>query len=374
MNTNPQDIYNTASDSAIPASPVTPPPGAGNVFYVPYPVPQQRRSIITTFFVLVFGLMLFGFCAFMLLTFSLAAIPVAFQAASLQMEDAPLPTKFVSGDKDAKNKIAVLTVSGTIVGNDEGFVQKQISEISRDKNIKAVVLRVVSPGGTISGSDYYYEELKKMKKTRNIPIVVSMGAVAASGGYYVSMVGDEIYAEPTTMTGSIGVIAPMYDLAELCAKIGVHSNPIVSGPHKAMGDITKPMSDEEKKIWQALIDDNFTRFKNVIKEGRTVFANNPEKLDAIATGQVYTADQALANGLIDKIGFLNDASKRAMELVGLTENNSVVVKYATTKGLVDILLESKASENAVQTRLLNVMTSPQLYYLMPGALPDFREE
>jgi len=169
------------------------------------------------------------------------------------------------------------------------------------------------------------------------------------------------------------VIAPMYNLAELCQKIGVSSDPIVSGPMKGMGNITKPMSEEEKKIWQTLIDDSFDHFKAIVREGRANFAANPEELDAIATGQVYTANQALENGLIDEIGFLDDAVEYAIDKAGLNSNNSKVVKYTSRKGLMDVLLEGQAEEAAAQTTIMNMLTNPQPYYLMPGALPDYRE-
>jgi protease-4 len=164
------------------------------------------------------------------------------------MENKKVSEKFFSGNHDSNEKIAIITIEGMIISNEDGFIAKAIQQATADENVKAVVLRVDSPGGTMTGSDYYLHLLKKMKSERRIPVVVSMGSVAASGGYYVSMVGDEIYAEPATITGSIGVIASLFDASELLDTIGVKSTPITSGPFKAMGSFAKPMSEEERAI------------------------------------------------------------------------------------------------------------------------------
>lgn len=386
MNDNPQDIYKVSSDPSsgspggnpysIPPGfpPGSVPPGSappGGVVYYPVPV-GRRTSPFWTVFWFFCGLILFGFFSFVFFAALLSSMVEVMQSGAIATESR-LPEKFVSGNKNAVSKIAILTISGTIIGNEDGFVKKQIDAVKKDSKVEAVVLRIVSPGGTISGSDYYLAKLKELKKERNIPIIVSMGSVATSGGYYVAMAGDKIYAEQTTITGSIGVIAPMYDISELCEKVGFESNPIVSGPMKSMGNITKPMSEEERKIWQNLIDENFAHFKQIVRDGRANFAAAPEKLDELATGQIYTADQALDNGLIDAIGFVDDAVKDAMNRVRLSENNCKVVKYDTTKGLVNILLEGKSKESQTYTHLLQTVATPQLYYLMPGAIPLMEE-
>lgn len=374
MSSDQQGYYNIASNPGQPH-----PSGAGSTSpgghtqTVYYPVQGPQRSFFTSLLLSLLGLFAVGVFAMFIFGIMLSAM---FQmvGSGVVREQMRLPEKFLSGNERATHKIAVLTISGTILGNEDGFVKKQIEAIKKDENVKAVVLRVVSPGGSVSGSDYYLEHLKKMKREKNdIPVVVSMGSLATSGGYYVSMVGDEIFAEPTSITGSIGVIAPMYNLAELCEKIGVQSDPVVSGPHKAMGDITKPMSEEEKKIWQYLIDDSFARFKSIIRDGRPYFAENPEDLDALATGQVYTAQQALELKLIDEIGFIEDAAEKAISLAGLSANNSKVVKYTKTKGLIDELLLGSSGETNLQNRVFHAIAAPQPYYLMHGAIPDDRE-
>ena len=165
-----------------------------------------------------------------------------------------------------------------------------------------------------------YHHLNELRQTHKKPIVVSMGGIAASGGYYAAMaVGKTpgtIYAEPTTWTGSIGVIIPHYDASELLSEWGVKQDSVVSHRLKNMGSMSKKMTDEERQIFQALVDQGFERFKDIIKAGRPHFQENPAALDELATGQVYTAEQAKDNGLVDEIGFIEDAIDRAIVLPG----------------------------------------------------------
>ena len=288
---------------------------------------------------------------------------------SLEMDEKNVTEKMIRGNKNASVKVAIISVDGVITGDADGFIARQIRRAISDTKVRAVVLRVNSPGGTMSGSDYYHHLLKKMKSERNIPIVVSMGSIAASGGYYVSMVSDEIYAEPSTITGSIGVVASLFDASELFKKIGVESTPVVSGDHKTMGSFMKPMSEEERALFQRLIDDNFDRFKEIIREGRRAFANNPAKLDTLATGEIFSANDALKNNLIDRIGFLDDAIDRAVSLAGLTEHDSKVIQYKPKLSLMDTLLESRSPGKLLSGDALSQVTTPKVYLICPHVVP-----
>jgi protease-4 len=196
-----------------------------------------------------------------------------------------------------------------------------------------------------------------------------MGSLATSGGYYVSMVGNEIYAEPSTITGSIGVIATLFDASELFKKIGVEPAPVVSGPYKTMGSFMKPMSEEERAIFQHLIDDNFDRFKEIIRKGRKEFADNPEKLDDLATGQIYTANEAKENKLIDEIGFLDDAVERAGRLAGMDERDYKVIQYKPKLSFMDTLLEARGPNKLLSKKTLSEITTPKVYLICPYVLP-----
>ena len=346
--------------------------------------PQYRRQPTnpgwgcTGFFlgcgVIMIGIMVAGFLILALIVGAVMKISESVgDLANVSLDDS-LTERFVSGNRNADDKVAILTIDGVITGAEDGYVAKQIRQIIKDDNVKAVVLRVDSPGGTMSGSDYYLHLLKKMKRERNgLPVVVSMGSIAASGGYYVSMAGDEIYAERSTITGSIGVVVPMFKAVELSKKIGVESTPIASGPLKRMGSIMQPMSDEEKAVWEGLIDDSFKRFKAVICEAREEFANDPASLDKLATGQIYTATEAEANRMIDHIGFLDDAVASAINRAGLDEKNSKVIKYRPKLKFLDVLLEAQTPDSVLNTKTLLDLTTPRLYLLCPHVLPILDE-
>jgi protease-4 len=284
--------------------------------------------------------------------------------------EARVEEKFFSHQKDARDKVAILSIEGVIVGG-EGFFKRQIDHArkdAKDGRLKAIVLRVNSPGGTVTGSDYMYHHLCKLRDDYKIPIVVSMGGIAASGGYYVSMaVGDtekSIFAEPTTWTGSIGVIIPHYDLSKFLNEHGVKEDSIASGDLKGMGSIARPMRPEERAVFDELVQEAFNGFKEIIRKGRREFKKDPDALDALATGRVFTAKQAEENGLVDKIGFLEDAVDRAIELAKLDKDDVCVVQYKPEAGLIDLLLgETARSRPAFDLAALLDATAPRAYYL-----------
>ncbi|MCL2624145.1 MAG: signal peptide peptidase SppA [Planctomycetaceae bacterium] len=284
--------------------------------------------------------------------------------------------KHFSGNKKAKDKIAVVTLDGIIYGGEETGFLKQIRKATEDDTVKAVVLRIDSPGGTVSGSDYYHHKLLEFKKKRNIPIVVSMGNMAASGGYYLAVTGDEIFAEHSTITGSIGVIMPNYDLSELCDKIGVRSDPIVSGPLKQLGSVTRKLTEDERAVLESVISDMFARFKEIVCDGRPALRNDPELLAEVATGRIFLAKQAREKQLIDTIGYLEDAVERAASLAGLSQDKYHVVRYVQPKTLMETMIGVKTdkivrsdSQVAVAAELLNDIAAPKMYYIYPRALP-----
>ncbi len=281
------------------------------------------RETGRTGFVSWVGWMLFGV--------SLLVIVSLFQryATYFNLEEG-VQEEYFSGSRTATEKIAILSVEGVIMHGD-GFVKQQIDRIAKDQDVKVVVLRVDSPGGTVTGSDFIYHHLKELKKKRDIKIVVSMGSIAASGGYYVAMaVGDEpdtIFAEPTTTTGSIGVVLPHYDLSGLLAKFDAKDDSIASHPRKHMMSMTRPMPEEHRELLQSNINEMFGRFKDIVKEGRPLFRKDPSALDQLATGEVFSAPQALKHGLVDKIGFLEAAIDKAAALATLDVEKCRVIRY-----------------------------------------------
>jgi protease-4 len=279
--------------------------------------------------------------------------------------------RFYSHDPNAPDKVAIISIEGLILEG-EGFVKRQIDHAMKDPGVKAVVLRVDSPGGTVTGSDFIYHHLSQLREKK--PLVVSMGGIAASGGYYVSMaVGDKpetIFAEPTTWTGSIGVVIPHYNVSDLMKNWGVQDDSIASHRLKTMGSFTKPMTPEERLILQELVDDSFGRFKEIVKSGRPKFRNDAKALDTLATGQIFTANQALKGGLVDKIGFLDAAVDRAIALANLNPVNVRVVKYKREVSFASALMDSSDSEARLPglEKLLE-MASPRAYFLWTALPP-----
>lgn len=297
---------------------------------------------------------------------------VAFFVGGSLGSDPKVLERHFSHQAGAKDKVVILSVEGTILEG-QGFVKRQIDQATRDPNVKAVVLRVNSPGGTVSGSDYILHHLRKLAEEKKIPIIVSMGGIAASGGYYVSMaVGttpDTIFAEPTTWTGSIGVIIPHYNIAGLMKEYGVEQDSVVSHRLKGMGTITRPMTDEERKIFQALVDDSFEGFKEVVRSGRPRFQKDPGALNKLATGQVYTAKQAKDVGLVDRIGFLEDAVERAIELADLDPEKTDVVEYRREFSLYEMLMAQEANKQGFDLAGMLDLAAPRAYYLWTTVPP-----
>jgi protease-4 len=252
----------------------------------------------------------------------------------------------------------------------DGFARWQLDRIEADESVKAIVLRVDSPGGTVSGSDEIHYRLAALAKKRELPVVVSMGGIAASGGYYVAMANggreDVIFAEPATLTGSIGVIIPHFDLSRMLDRFDVRDDSISSGPLKEMLSPTKErtpeLAERERKILQSLVDDMFARFKQIVRDGRPKL--DAAAVDKVATGQIFTATQAREAGLVDRIGFLEDAISRAVELAGLTDETARVVKYTRPKGLLDEVLGGDAGPGArFRLDAFAELTTPRAWYL-----------
>lgn len=278
---------------------------------------------------------------------------------------------------DGNTKIAIIRLEGTIFTG-EGVLKQQVERVIADPEVQAVVLRINSPGGTVTGSDYLLHHLKEMKLSRDgkqIPVVVSMGSLAASGGYYVAMAvedtPDSIFAEPTTWTGSIGVIIPHYNIADLMTEHGIESDSIKSHPLKGLGSLTSKMTEEERAILQALVDEAYDQFKKVVSSGRPNLTE--AEIEQASTGQVFTANQALELGLIDKIGFLEDAVARAAELAGVAADNVQVVEYRRPRGFVQFSLLDQGAAAPDWHAMLTSATTPKAYYLwtsLPGLLEE----
>jgi protease-4 len=240
---------------------------------------------------------------------------------------------FVAGCGSGGGKgVAVVKVYGPIQteptesvwGIEEGGADALVRKIRRhrkDKNVKAIVLRVNSPGGSAAASQEILEELKKAQKDGK-KVVVSMGDLAASGGYYIATHADKIYADPGTLTGSIGVYMGTLNAKKLAKKIGVQFEIIKSGPYKDIMSPWRDMTDEERDLIQAAVTDVYEQFIGEVAEGRGMTL---EEVRPLADGRIYTGRQARKVGLVDELGGLQAAITSAADLAGI-EGDPVIIQ------------------------------------------------
>ena len=267
-----------------------------------------------------------------LLVLALALMQAACVTINLPPGPGSLEEHKVSGT--GKDKVLLMDVSGVISSeNKDGFysspgmlatVKEELERATKDERVKAVVLRINSPGGTVTASDIIYHELKTFKTSRKIPVVASIMDVGASGGYYIAAAADTVLAHPSSVTGSIGVIMLTVNARGLLEKVGVETNAVTSGPRKDMGSPFRAMLPEERAIFQGVIDGFYQRFLQVVQEGRPGL--NGETIKKLADGRIYSGEQAKASGLVDDIGYLDDAIELAKKKAGLTEARVVTYR------------------------------------------------
>lgn len=261
--------------------------------------------------------------------------------------------------------IAELHLEGTITdgksgdGYSQDWIMDRIEDLTYDEFNRGIMLYVDSPGGSVYATAEVYKALKYYQEYTENPVYVYMGSMAASGGYYVSANADRIYANENCWTGSIGVIVgTVYDFSELLENLGIKAINITSGENKGMGDATQPLTEEQKDIYQGLVDDAFDKFVAVVAEGRDMTDAEVRK---IADGRVYTAGQALENGLIDAVGELEEAYADMEDEYDLSGCDIHVMEYREETSLLDALLglaeslESSKSDAGQYEKLFELM-------------------
>jgi protease-4 len=238
----------------------------------------------------------------------------------------------------ADKKIALIDVDGvlrnerdqSLLGragdNPVTLFKEKLDQAADDNRVKAVVLRVNSPGGGVTASDLMYTELTRFKKKTGKPVIASMLDVAASGGYYIACAADKIYAHPTTVTGSIGVIMIAPDFSGTMQKLGIRANVIKSADLKDAGSPFREMNAEDRAVFQGMIDAMYARFLKVVADARADL--DETQLKSLADGRVYLGPDAHEQGLVDEIGTLHDALAAAKTAAGLDGKPMIVVEYA----------------------------------------------
>jgi protease-4 len=195
-------------------------------------------------------------------------------------------------------------------------VREELDRARDDASVRALLLRIDTPGGTVTASDLIYQEIMRFKRERGVPVVAQLMGMATSGGYYVAMSADSVVAHPTTVTGSIGVIFAGVNLTGLMQKVGVENQTLTSGAFKDAGSPLRPMRSEERAQLQSVIDDMYQRFLGVVRTGRPKLS--AEEIARLADGRIYSADQALENGLVDRLGAVEDAVAEASQRAGIS--------------------------------------------------------
>jgi protease-4 len=337
--------------------PMMPPP-----MFMP-PPPRERsfaRAIFMTLATTIFGL-------------SLAANVYLLLFSGLMAGGASARTNTVL-EGEATERVAIIPVNGVIMTEASQQFERFIRMAEHDKNVKAVVLEIDSPGGTVTASDEIHHRILQFKKNRpGVQVVATMGSLAASGGYYIACAADYVFAQPTTMTGNIGVLFPRYNVSRLADKWGIEETTLEStgANYKNAGSMFKPEDPEDLKYFQDIIDKSFVQFKTVVQNGRGKKLTQP--LDQIANGKIYLAPDALTLGLVDKIGYLEDAYLHAA--TGLKKPQ--VVRYQNPPSLLEALSAKSnigsigaTSNGSVNVQLdwqkLQELTTPRMLYLWRG--------
>jgi protease-4 len=242
--------------------------------------------------------------------------------------------RFISdgGLDNGKGKIAMVEISGQIF--DSKDIVRQISKYRRDDDIKAILLRIDSPGGAVAPSQEIYDEVLRVRADKKI-IYASMGSLAASGGYYIAVAADRIFANPGTLTGSIGVIMAFGNAEKLMEKIGLEPQVVKSGKYKDVGSPARKMSAEERIYLQRVVNDVHQQFVDAVAQGRNISTKEARKL---ADGRIFTGRQALKLKMVDEMGGLEDVIAKLGEAAGI-EGRPKVIWEEPQKGFMEWLLE-----------------------------------
>lgn len=241
------------------------------------------------------------------------------------------------------DKIGVIDIDGPILSAHD--LTSTLMSFGDNQSIKAVILRIDSPGGAVGPSQEIYQEVLKLQKKK--PVIVSMGSVAASGGYYIAAAAGRLFANPGTITGSIGVIMTFPNYEELMEKVGVATVVVKSGRFKDMGSATRAFTEDERKLLQAMIDDVHAQFVEAVSQGRELSA---EEVAKIADGRIFSGRQALSLGLIDELGGFQDALRYAAELTGLGDDPELIYPAEKRQGLLERMITSAVGDLFLEMR------------------------
>lgn len=292
----------------------------------------------------------------------------------------PLSEVTISGDADAK--LAMLEVTGVISFEESGWsfsghkpsviarLQEALELAADDPKVKGLILRVRSPGGGVAASETLHHLISDWKQQTRKPVVAFLQGIAASGGYYVAMAADTVVAHPSSITGSIGVIMPGLNVSGLMERFGVSDQSLTSGAFKDSGSALRLMREDERTQLQSVIDDLYGRFVDVVDAGRPGLDRT--SVERLSDGRIFSADQALAEGLVDQIGHLDAAINRARELAGVSKVRLITYKEAgrPVNNIYSDISSRSPAPSDFNLLSLGIRKIPAgFYYLWPMALP-----
>ena len=289
---------------------------------------------------------------------------------------------YQTGTKGSKNKIAIVKIYGIILNSDDTWgtiansqkICKELKKAAEDKSIKGVILDIDSPGGEIVATDNIYHCVEKVRKA-NKPVVALMGSVAASGGYYVAAGADYIVANRLTTTGSIGVIINSYNFYKLLEKIGVDDEVYKSKEMKDILNPARPRTPQEKKIIQALVGESYNEFVEIVSTGR--IGKNPKltasyiKNSPVGDGRILSGVQALKYGLVDELGYFDDARSQILKMLEIKDENYEMITLEKDKSLLDLFQKFTNDNSDINVNIRPLaqnagISSGKMYYLFTG--------
>ena len=298
--------------------------------------------------------------------------------AQTSSSQAMIRETLISGDSDSPNKIAVIDIRGVITNAESSwnadiansdFICTQIEKAQDDPNVQAVILRLDTPGGEVTAADKIYHAICELRKKTNKPVIASMGSVAASGGVYVAVASNYIIANKLTTTGSIGVIAQAYNYTELFKKIGLKAEVYKSGPMKDLLNGARPRTPEEVAIIDEFINEVYSEFVKIVAEGRPNITEEQIRNTPIGDGRFYSGRKALEYGLVDQLGYFEDAVSKAASMASLGSDYQVV-SYQPLTGLASLLMNMKTNSPSVKLQIPGASQQVELpksgkFFLLP---------
>ena len=265
------------------------------------------------------------------------------------------------GGLPGSGRIAVLEINGVI--NDDREVLEQLREFREDPSVRGLLVSINSPGGSVAPSQSIYSAIRRMREEEELPVVATIGNVGASGGYYVALGADSIVALPGSITGSIGVIMELPEISGLMQKVGVDIRVVKSAENKDVGSPFREMTEEDRAILSAMVQDVYTQFFNVVVAERNLSA---AQVRPLADGRIVSGNQALHAGLVDRVGNFEDALALVGRMAGLGKDPKFFFPKEDDRSLLELLVGRESTRAAADlTRSLRSSAAPQLKYVIP---------